>query len=82
MCAMLVRAWLVQNDFFALNKAVSALCITFVLAITIGVTCSLFSNFGPCYDRNGDPIKTLAGVAVEILDTKLPLPQQAERHCQ
>ena len=49
MCAVMVAVWLAWDDFFALNKTVSVLGVTFVLAVTIGVTavCSATSGRAP-----------------------------------
>ena len=74
--AVAVTTWLPRDALLALNEAARSCGVAFVLAVTTGVTCSLFSDFGPRHeisDATGEPTQTLAVSAVEVLDAKAPL---------
>ena len=69
--AVVVTALLPRADLYALKEA--ARCVAFVLALTTGVTASLFSNFGPRHeitDATDKPTQALAVAHVEVIDVK------------
>lgn len=60
-------------DLFRVNETCRTKNIAFVLACNHGVTCSLFSDFGPAHeimDATGEPTQTLAVSNMEVLPTK------------
>ena len=78
--AIVVTTPLPQLELFRLNDIcrTSANHMAFVLAITEGVTCSLFSDFGTHHeitDATGEPIQMLAVSNVEVLQSKPSLLQ-------
>ncbi len=70
---VVVSRLLPRGALVALNKAARARGIAIVLAITNGVTCSLFGDFGPRHeitDATGKPTQMLAMSNVEVLGLK------------
>ena len=71
--AVVVATMLPKKELFHLNELARANGIAFIMAITNGVTSSLFSDFGPKHeitDATGEPTQTLAISNVEVLDSK------------
>mmetsp|Transcript_3005 Transcript_3005/g.6757 ORF Transcript_3005/g.6757 Transcript_3005/m.6757 type:complete len:1300 (+) Transcript_3005:21-3920(+) len=61
------------SDLFRINETCRSNGIAFVIACNHGVTCSLFSDFGPDHeilDATGEPTATLAVSNIEVLPSK------------
>mmetsp|Transcript_30781 Transcript_30781/g.80546 ORF Transcript_30781/g.80546 Transcript_30781/m.80546 type:complete len:1703 (+) Transcript_30781:130-5238(+) len=68
--AIIVTELLPKEELFELNEAARAAGMAFVLAVTSGVTASVFSDFGPAHhitDPNGEPMQPLALSSCEVL---------------
>eukprot|EP00573_Skeletonema_grethae_P012771 CAMPEP_0201693020 /NCGR_PEP_ID=MMETSP0578-20130828/5745_1 /ASSEMBLY_ACC=CAM_ASM_000663 /TAXON_ID=267565 /ORGANISM="Skeletonema grethea, Strain CCMP 1804" /LENGTH=1238 /DNA_ID=CAMNT_0048178481 /DNA_START=27 /DNA_END=3743 /DNA_ORIENTATION=+ len=71
--AVVVATFLPKQELFQLNELARANGIAFIMAVTNGVTSSIFSDFGPNHeitDATGEPTQTLAISNVEVLDSK------------
>eukprot|EP00984_Skeletonema_dohrnii_P021013 scaffold10388_cov125-Skeletonema_dohrnii-CCMP3373.AAC.3 len=71
--AVVVATMLPKKELFQLNELARANGIAFIMAVTNGVTSSIFSDFGPNHeitDATGEPTQTLAISNVEVLDSK------------
>ena len=71
--AVVVTTMLPKQDLFRLNTLARENGIAFIMALTNGVTSSIFSDFGPHHeitDATGEPTQTLAVSNVEVLDEK------------
>jgi len=69
--AVVVTQLLPRSVLFDLNTTARAQDIAFVLAVNLGVTASLFSDFGSRHcitDIDGEPVATYALSAVEVLE--------------
>ena len=67
--SIVVTRLLPKSQLFALNEYARSNGITFNMAITNGVTASVFSDFGPEHlitDADGEPTKTLALMGIEV----------------
>lgn len=76
--AIVVTKLLPKKQLFRLNETARANGIAFIMAITNGVTSSIFSDFGPHHeitDATGEPTQTLAISNVEVLEGKPKLLQ-------
>lgn len=76
--AIVVTKLLPKKQLFRLNETARANGIAFIMAITNGVTSSIFSDFGPVHeitDATGEPTQTLAISNVEVLERKPKLLQ-------
>lgn len=76
--AIVVTKLLPKKELFGLNEIARANGIAFILAITNGVTSSIFSDFGPHHeitDATGEPTQMLAIANVEVLEEKPQLLQ-------
>lgn len=76
--AIVVTRLLPKGELFELNDIARANGIAFILAITNGVTSSIFSDFGPHHeitDATGEPTQMLAMSNVEVLESKPKLLQ-------
>jgi len=65
-----------KADLYRINQTCRTNNIAFVVAANHGITCSLFSDFGPNHeiaDATGEPTQTLAVSNVEVLDSKAKL---------
>jgi len=65
--------YLSQAELYQMNETCRANNIAFLLATNHGVTCSLFSDFGPHHevaDATGEPTQTLAVSNMEVLKEK------------
>ena len=73
LAAVVVTSLLPKADLFRINETCRANHIAFLLATNHGVTCSLFSDFGPAHeiqDATGEPTQTLAVANLEVLPDK------------
>lgn len=73
LAAVVVTKLLPKADLFRINATCRANNIAFLLAANHGVTCSLFSDFGPAHeiqDATGEPTRTLAVANLEVLPEK------------
>ncbi|KAL7550696.1 hypothetical protein ACHAWF_013915 [Thalassiosira exigua] len=71
--AVVVTKLLPKDELFRLNETARANGIAFVMAVTNGVTSSIFSDFGPRHeitDATGEPTQTLAVSNVEVIAEK------------
>lgn len=71
--AVVVTMMLPKQELFTVNTLARENGIAFIMAITHGVTSSIFSDFGPHHeitDATGEPTQTLAVSNVEVLDDK------------
>ena len=71
--AVVVTMMLPKKELFLLNEIARKNGIAFIMALTNGVTSSIFSDFGPHHeitDATGEPTQTLAVSNVEVLDEK------------
>ena len=71
--AVVVTQLLPKAELLRVNETCRAHGIAFMLAITNGVTASLFSDFGAAHaitDANGEPVEALALSRVELLPAK------------
>mmetsp|Transcript_13626 Transcript_13626/g.29505 ORF Transcript_13626/g.29505 Transcript_13626/m.29505 type:complete len:1269 (+) Transcript_13626:53-3859(+) len=71
--AIVVTKLLPKKELFQLNETARSNDIAFIMAITNGVTSSIFSDFGPHHeitDATGEPTQTLAVSNVEVLEEK------------
>ena len=71
--AVVVTRLLPKMELLSLNEAARSAGIAFVMAVTNGVTSTLFSDFGPRHeitDATGEPTQTLAVSNVEVVDRK------------
>lgn len=71
--AIVVTKLLPKKELFALNETARSNGIAFIMAVTNGVTSSIFSDFGPQHeitDATGEPTQTLAVSNVEVLAEK------------
>jgi hypothetical protein len=76
--AIVVTKLLPKMELFGLNEIARDNGIAFILAITNGVTSSIFSDFGPYHeitDATGEPTQMLAVANVEVLEKKPKLLQ-------
>ena len=76
--AVVITALLPKKALFPLNEIARANGIAFIMAITNGVTSSIFSDFGPNHeitDATGEPTQTLAISNMEVLQNKPKLLQ-------
>jgi len=76
--AIVVTKLLPKKELFRLNETARANGIAFIMAISNGVTSSIFSDFGPHHeitDATGEPTQTLAVSNVEVLEEKPKLLQ-------
>ena len=76
--AIVVTKLLPKKQLFQLNETARANGIAFIMAMTNGVTSSIFSDFGNNHqitDATGEPTQTLAISNVEVLDEKPKLLQ-------
>lgn len=76
--AIVVTKLLPKKQLFRLNETARENGIAFIMAITNGVTSSIFSDFGPHHeitDATGEPTQTLAISNVEVLEGKPKLLQ-------
>ena len=65
-----VTRLLPKAELFRLNQTARANNIAFLMAITSGVTASIFSDFGPKHlitDKDGEPLDTQAVRNIEVL---------------
>jgi len=71
--AIVVTKLLPRADLVRLNETARSNGIAFILAITSGVTSSIFSDFGPDHemsDATGEPTQMLAVSNVEVIESK------------
>ena len=71
--AVVVTMMLPKQELFRLNTLARKNGTAFIVALTNGVTSSIFSDFGPHHeitDATGEPTQTLAVSNVEVLDEK------------
>jgi ubiquitin-activating enzyme E1 len=71
--AVVITTLLPKAELFRINETCRANHIAFLLAANHGVTCSLFSDFGPEHeiqDATGEPTQTLAVSNLEVLSEK------------
>lgn len=71
--AVVVATMLPKKELFQLNEIARANGIAFIMAVTNGVTSTIFSDFGPNHEINdatGEPTQTLAISNMEVLDSK------------
>jgi len=76
--AIVVTKLLPKQQLFELNETARSNGIAFIMAVSNGVTSSIFSDFGPQHeitDATGEPTQTLAVSNVEVLDEKPKLLQ-------
>mmetsp|Transcript_33227 Transcript_33227/g.61177 ORF Transcript_33227/g.61177 Transcript_33227/m.61177 type:complete len:1298 (+) Transcript_33227:96-3989(+) len=76
--AIVVTKLLPKKALLALNETARSNGIAFIMAITNGVTSSIFSDFGPHHeitDATGEPTQTLAVANVEVIAEKPKLLQ-------
>ena len=76
--AIVVTKLLPKQQLFELNETARSNGIAFIMAVSNGVTSSIFSDFGPHHeitDATGEPTQTLAVSNVEVLDDKPKLLQ-------
>jgi len=76
--AIVVTKLLPKQQLFELNETARSNGIAFIMAVSNGVTSSIFSDFGPQHeitDATGEPTQTLAVSNVEVLDDKPKLLQ-------
>lgn len=67
---VVVTELLPQATLFGLNTVARERDIAFVMAVNMGVTCSVFSDFGPKHvitDADGEPTQMLAVSSAEVL---------------
>ena len=70
---MVVTTLLPKAELIRINETCRAHKIAFLLAANHGVTCTIFSDFGPAHeisDATGEPTRTLAVANLEVLETK------------
>ena len=73
LAAVVVTSLLPKADLFRINETCRQNNIAFLLAANHGVTCTLFSDFGPTHeiqDATGEPTQTLAVANLEVLGEK------------
>ena len=71
--AIVVTVLLPRPQLYQLNEIARTNNMAFILAWTSGVTCSLFSDFGPHHeitDATGEPTQMLAVSNIEVLTNK------------
>lgn len=71
--AIVVTKLLPKKELFQMNETARANGIAFIMAISNGVTSSIFSDFGPNHeitDATGEPTQTLAISNVEVIEDK------------
>lgn len=71
--AVVVTKLLPKKELFHLNQMARENGIAFIMALTNGVTSSIFSDFGNHHeitDATGEPTQTLAISNVEVIDSK------------
>jgi hypothetical protein len=71
--AVVATMMLPKQELFRLNTLARENGIAFIMALTNGVTSSIYSDFGPHHeitDATGEPTQTLAVSNVEVLDAK------------
>jgi len=76
--AIVVTKLLPKKVLFRLNETARANGIAFIMAISNGVTSSIFSDFGPQHeitDATGEPTQTLAISNMEVIEEKPKLLQ-------
>lgn len=76
--AIVVTKLLPKKQLLHLNETARANDIAFIMAMTNGVTSSIFSDFGPHHeitDATGEPTQTLAVSNIEIIEEKPKLMQ-------
>jgi ubiquitin-activating enzyme E1 len=69
--AVIVSRLLPKAELFRINAVCRAHNCVFLLAVTNGVTASIFSDFGPAHritDSNGEPTETYAVANVEVME--------------
>eukprot|EP01044_Picomonas_judraskeda_P000417 COSAG03_NODE_18_length_21685_cov_15.938988_23_plen_762_part_00 len=69
--AVIVTQLLPKAELFRINQTCRANSIAFLMALTSGVTASLFSDFGPEHvinDPNGEPLETQALSNIEVFE--------------
>lgn len=69
--AVVVTTLLPKKDLIRINETCRANGTAFIMALTNGVTSSLFSDFGPSHeiaDATGEPTQTLAVSNMEVLN--------------
>jgi len=74
--AVVVTRLLPREDLYRVNETCRRNGIAFVLAVNCGVSCSLFSDFGPRHeilDGTGEPTQTLAVANLEVVRNKSAL---------
>ena len=68
--AVIVTQLLPKAELFRVNQTARANGITFLMALTSGVTASIFSDFGPAHvitDPNGEPMEAQALSNIEVI---------------
>ena len=73
LAAVVVTTLLPKPESIRINETCRAHKIAFLLAANHGVTCTIFSDFGPAHeisDATGEPTRTLAVANLEVLETK------------
>jgi len=68
--AVVVSVALPKKDLFELNEACRSQHIAFVMGLNVGVTASIFSDFGSAHhitDIDGEPTQPLAVFSVEVI---------------